>query len=140
MNTTGTSAQSGKNRKNIIIAADDDIDLLELDVVALSAKGFEVLQARNGKEVMEWLDRKGDEVSLILLDIVMPVMDGFEVLEEMQANEKYRKIPVIVVSNLDSETDRQTVLELGAKDFFEKVKMNPSTIAERVKELLEKSN
>lgn len=135
-----TTIQNEKKRRHIIIAADDDTDLLELDVVALAAKGFEVLQARNGKEVMEWLDRKGDDVSLILLDIVMPVMDGFEVLEEMQANEKYRKIPVIVVSNLDSETDRQAVFELGAKDFFEKVKMNPSTIAERVKEFLEKNN
>lgn len=129
-----------QNKKNIILAADDDADLLELSVMALTAKGFEVLQAKDGKEVMEWLERKSDEIDLVLLDIVMPVMDGFEVLEQMQKNEKYRKIPVIVSSNLDSDTDRQEALTLGAKYFFEKAKLNPSEVADKVKELLEKND
>lgn len=128
-----------KNKK-IILVVDDDSDLLELSVVSLSAKGFEVLQARDGKEAMEWLDRKGDEISLVLLDIVMPVMDGFEVLEQMQENEKYRKIPVIVSSNLESDDDKQESFALGAKDFFKKVKMSPSMIAERIAEFLEQNN
>jgi len=124
--------------KKIILVADDDADLLELNVMALTAKGFEVLQAKDGKEAMEWLDRKSDEIDLILLDIVMPVMDGFEVLEKIKENEKFSKIPVIVASNLDSDSDREATFALGAKDFFEKVKMNPSMVAQKVKELLEK--
>lgn len=124
--------------KKIILVAEDDADLLELSVTALAAKGFDVLQAKDGKEAMEWLDRKSDEIDLILLDIVMPVMDGFEVLEKMQENEKYKKIPVIVSSNLDNETDRQAVFALGARDFFEKVKTNPSAVATKIKEMLEK--
>ena len=102
-----------ENTKKIILVADDDEDLLELSMMALTTKGFEVLQAKDGKEVMEWLERKSDQISLVLLDIVMPEMDGFEVLEKMQKNEKYRKIPVIVCSNLDNDADRQTVFSLG---------------------------
>ena len=139
MSAQSGSAHGGQNKKNIILAVDDDRDLLELDVIALSAKGFEVLQANDGKQAMEWLEKKGDEISLVLLDIVMPVMDGFEVLEEMQKNEKYRKIPVIIASNLDSDVDRQEALALGAKDFFEKVKLNPSAVADKVKEFIEKN-
>ncbi len=128
-----------ENTKKIILAVDDDADLLELNVMALTVKGFEVLQAKNGKEAMEWLNRKSDQISVVLLDIVMPEMDGFEVLEQMQKIEKYRKIPVIVCSNLESDADRQAVFALGAKDFFEKVKLNPSAVAEKVKSLLEKN-
>jgi len=139
MSAQGGSALGGENKKKIILAVDDDADLLELDAVALGAKGFEVLQAKDGKEAMEWLGREGDEISLVLLDIVMPVMDGFEVLEAMQKNEKYSKIPVVIASNLDSDTDRQEAFAHGAKDFFEKVKMNPSMVADRIKAILEKN-
>jgi DNA-binding response OmpR family regulator len=126
-----------KNKKNIILTVDDDADLLELNVIALTAKGFEVLQAKDGKEAMEWLERKGDQIALVLLDVVMPVMDGFEVLEAMKKNEKFCKIPVVVSSNLDNSTDRETALSLGAKDFFEKVKVTPGKIAEKVKAIVE---
>ena len=127
------------NTKKIILVADDDENLLELATMALTAKGFEVLQAKNGKEAMEWLDRKSDEIDLVLLDIVMPEMDGFEVLEAAKGNEKYRKIPIIVTSNLESESDRQSIFALGAKDFFEKVKLTPSAVAEKVKQFLEEN-
>ena len=109
------------DKKQIILVADDDADLLELSVMSLTAKGFEVLQAKNGKEVMEWLSRKSSEIKLILLDIVMPVMDGFEVLEELQKKQEYKIIPVVICSNLDSDADRQAAFALGAKDFFEEI-------------------
>lgn len=122
--------------KKIVLVVDDDADLLELSVVSLSAKGFEVLQAKNGKEALEWLDRKGSEIRLVILDIVMPEMDGFEVLETMQKKDKYKNIPVVIASNLDSDADRQTAFALGAKDFFEKVKMSPGQVADKVKQMI----
>ncbi len=124
-------------KKIIILVAEDDVDLLELSVVALGSKGFEVLQAKNGKEAMEWLDRKGSEISLVLLDIVMPEMDGFEVLEAIGKKEQYKNIPVVIFSNLESDADRQTAFALGARDFFEKVKLTPGKVAEKIKEILD---
>lgn len=118
------------------MVVDDDADILEFSAVSLSAKGFDVLQAKNGKEALEWLERKGEDIKIIILDIVMPVMDGFEFLETIKKNEAYKKIPVIVASNLESDTDKQTAFALGAKDFYEKVKLNPSQVAEKIKQLL----
>lgn len=125
-----------ENKKTMILVVDDDADLLELSVLSLTAKGFEVLQAKNGKEALEWLDRKGTEIKLIILDIVMPVMDGFEFLETVKKKDEYKNIPVIIASNLESDADRQAAFALGAKDFYEKVKVNPSQVAEKVKQLL----
>ena len=126
-----------ENSKQIILVADDEVDLLELSVMALTAKGFEVLQAKNGKEVLEWLSRKSSEIKLILLDIVMPEMDGFEVLEEMRKKQAYKNIPVIICSNLDSAADRQAAFALGAKDFFGKLKMTPGQVADKVREIID---
>ncbi|EKE19196.1 MAG: hypothetical protein ACD_9C00096G0002 [uncultured bacterium] len=125
-----------ENKKTIVLVVDDDLDLLELSAVSLAAKGFEVLQAKNGKEALEWLDRKASEIKLIILDIVMPEMDGFEFMEVVRKKEQYKNIPIIVTSNLDSDADRQAAFALGAKDFFEKVKMNPSQVADKVKKML----
>lgn len=128
------------DKRKIILVADDEADLLELNVMALVAKNFEVLQAKNGKEVMEWLSRKSEEISLILLDIVMPEMDGFEVLESIGKNDNYKKIPVVVCSNLDSAADRSAAFALGAKEYFEKVKYNPSQVADKVTFLIGAQN
>ncbi|EKE25031.1 MAG: hypothetical protein ACD_5C00319G0002 [uncultured bacterium] len=125
-----------ENKKITVLVVDDDADILELSVVSLTAKGFDVLQAKNGKEALEWLDRKGSEIKLIILDIVMPVMDGFEFLETIKKKDEYKNIPVIIASNLESDADRQAAFALGAKDFYEKVKVNPSQVAEKVKQLL----
>ena len=66
----------------------------------------------------------------------MPVMDGFEVLEQISKRQEYKNISVIVSSNLDSDADRQAAFALGAKDYFEKVKMNPSQIANKIWEIV----
>lgn len=125
-----------ENKKIIVLVVDDDADLLELSSVSLTAKGFEVLQAKNGKEALEWLSRKGSEIRLIILDIVMPEMDGFEFLEVVKKKDEYKNIPVVIASNLDSEADRQAAFALGAKDFYEKVKVNPSQVADKVKAMI----
>ena len=123
-------------KKLIILAVEDDVDLQDLNVVALTSKGFEVLEAKNGREAMEWLSRKGSEIRLVLLDIVMPVMDGFEVLEAMKKKSEYKNIPVVICSNLENDADRQAAFALGANEYFEKVKINPGKMAERIAEIL----
>lgn len=125
-----------ENKKIMILVVDDDADLLELSAVSFTSKGFDVLQAKNGKEALEWLDRKASEIKAIILDIVMPVMDGFEFLEVIKKKDQYKNIPVVIASNLDSDADRQAAFALGAKDFYEKAKLNPSQVAEKVKQLL----
>ncbi len=86
--------------KNILVA-DDEPDELHLFARMLESDphGYRVLQATNGKRVLEMLrSRKPD---ILLLDLFMPVMSGFQVLEEKQKDPSIRDIPVIVISSRD---------------------------------------
>lgn len=122
-----------QNERPTILIAEDEEDLQEIYTMTFSSNGFDVLQAKNGKEVFEWLERKAKDISLIVLDIVMPGMDGFEVLEKIKEDGRFKKIPIIVSSNLDNDTDRKTALKMGAKEFFEKSKWDPDKLAKTIK-------
>lgn len=120
--------------KTILIAEDEE-DLREMYSMALKGGGFDVLQAENGLKVFDWLEKIGGKVDLVLLDIVMPQMDGFETLEKMRKDERYRKLPVIVSTNLDNDEDRTQALGLGAKEYFVKSRHTPSELVAKVKEV-----
>ncbi|OIP80814.1 hypothetical protein AUK45_03010, partial [Candidatus Peregrinibacteria bacterium CG2_30_44_17] len=63
---------------------------------------------------------KKDLPDIVLLDLVMPRMDGFDVLEEMQKKSEWKKIPIVVLSNLGQESDRDRSLKLGAVEYIVK--------------------
>ncbi len=122
--------------KPVILIAEDEDDLREMYTMALSGASFEVLQAVNGKEVLEWLEKKYMEVNLILLDIVMPGMDGFETLERIKKDERFKKILVLVSTNLDNDEDRQQALGMGARDYFVKSQHTPSELVAKINTIL----
>jgi len=104
-------------KKTVVLAVDDEEFNLDLIELALSENpDFEILKARNGKEALEVL--KTNNVDVILLDLAMPVMNGIEVLKHLKSDEKYARIPVIVITANAEEKNR--ALELGANDFLAK--------------------
>ncbi|KKP89967.1 MAG: hypothetical protein US57_C0018G0010 [Candidatus Moranbacteria bacterium GW2011_GWC2_37_73] len=121
--------------KTVLIVEDEE-DLREIYSRALMAGGYEVLQATNGIEALEWLERKSEKIDLILLDIVMPGMDGFEALEKIKKDERYEKIPVLVSTNLDNDDDRRQALGMGAKEYFVKSQHTPSELVAKVKAVI----
>lgn len=123
--------------KPIILIAEDEDDLREMYTMALTTAGFEVLQATNGKEALEWLEKKYMEIKFILLDIVMPGMDGFEALEKMKKDERFKKILTLVSTNLDNDEDRQQALGMGARDYFVKSQHTPSELVSKVKGIMD---
>lgn len=125
-----------QDAKRILIAEDED-DLREMYTMALQGKGFEVLQAENGVQALEWLETKYAQIDLILLDIVMPEMDGFEALEKIKGDERFRKIPVIVSTNLDNDEDKAQAMGLGARDYFVKSQHTPSELVTEVEVILD---
>lgn len=101
-----------------ILAVDDqefNLDLIE--VTFMDSEGVEVIRAQNGAEALEKLG-SGDDFSVILLDLAMPVMDGFETLKRLKADERFAKIPTIVVTANSEEKHR--ALREGASDFLAK--------------------
>ncbi|HOF42315.1 MAG TPA: response regulator [Candidatus Moranbacteria bacterium] len=123
-----------ENKKRTVLIAEDEEDLREMYTQALSGQGFEVLQAINGNEAIEWLERRGKEIDMVLLDIVMPALDGLETLEKIKKNESLKNIPIIVFTNLNNEEDKQQAFALGANGYFVKSQHTPAELVAKIKQ------
>ncbi|WP_292663615.1 response regulator [Nitratifractor sp.] len=89
----------------------------------------EVLEAENGSEALAVLKEHPD-INLILLDILMPVLDGKEFLKIFRSEPQNSRVPVIILSTDD--TQKSTVLNLGAEDFILKP-INEDKLIDRIK-------
>ena len=127
------------DEKKIILLAEDEDDLREMYSIGMSNEGYEVLKAANGREALEWLEKKYAEIKAVLLDIIMPEMDGFETLEIIKKDARFEKIPVFIFSNLDNEEDRQQAIALGADEYFIKTQYTPSELAQKIDLILPKN-
>lgn len=121
-----------KNNTNKIkiLIAEDDIFLVDVFKVKFESKNFEVKVALDGEQVIKAL--KDYEPTVILLDILMPNMDGFETLKALKKNPKWRKIPVIVTTNLSQSSDQEKAMKLGADDYLVKSNTSLETIVKKI--------
>src|SRR5258708_39588460 len=101
-----------------ILVVDDVPANVKLLEARLSAEYFDVITASNGAQALEICARA--ECDIILLDVMMPDMDGFEVCRRLKSNPGTHFIPVVMVTALDSPSDRVRGLEAGADDFLTK--------------------
>ena len=108
--------------KKKILIVEDDLTLFQVYFELFSAKGIDVVSAKTGQEAMVLIE--SEKPDLIILDIMLPGgMNGFDVLEKVEADPRTRRIPVIVLTNLDSEEHVAKVI--GAKKYL--VKANTTT-------------
>ncbi len=98
-----------------ILIAEDEQDTRELLVAFFRGKGHEVAAAADGESAVERFETETPD--LVLLDIRMPKLNGWGVLEQLQRS---AKVPVIVISALDSTEDAVRGLGLGADDYIRK--------------------
>ncbi|MCI7795404.1 MAG: response regulator, partial [Lachnospiraceae bacterium] len=90
-------------KKQILVVEDNPLNREIL--IEILAEHYLVLEAENGQEALEVLKEHADSVALILLDVMMPVMDGFTFLDYIKADDELALIPVIVMTQSDSESD-----------------------------------
>jgi putative two-component system response regulator len=107
-----------ERRQGIILAADDNEANRELLSDLLSAEGYRVVCAADGQQALERVD--SDSIDLALLDVVMPRPTGFEVCQLMKSKPETRLIPVVLLTSLNSDSDRITGIMCGADDFLSK--------------------
>ncbi len=122
--------------KKILIVEDDNF-VAEVYFAKLKEMGYETYLAQNGKEGLEAV--KKTEPDLILLDILMPVMDGHEMLEEMRKNEKWKKIPVILLTNVGEKDTIRKVRSLGVNDYLIKSHFTPAEVLDKIKTVFKKN-
>ena len=120
-------------KSRYIIFADDDADDLELITGFFKQynRDINVLEFRDGKEVLKFLDELALNVTplLIVLDINMPYPNGKEILVAVRNHPKYQYVPVVIYTNSTSKSDEDFCRHLGASW------VNKSTSIESVKQI-----
>jgi len=103
--------------KNVLLVDDDEM-LRKMTQALLIKQGFDVIAVENGKKTLEQL--KFTLPDIILLDVMMPEMDGFSVCREIRANPATARVPVIMLTALDSVENKVKGFEAGADDYLAK--------------------
>jgi CheY-like chemotaxis protein len=105
----------------ILVGEDDFEDQLILEEY-FKENGFNdhVAFAKNGKQVIQYLENNRELPSLIILDLNMPILNGTQTLFELKNSPRYCKIPVIIYSTSNNEDERRKCLSFGAVDYLVK--------------------
>jgi DNA-binding response OmpR family regulator len=119
--------------KKKILVAEDDKFLSSAYKAKLTKAGFEVVITADGEETLTAL--KDSVPSLLLLDLIMPNKDGFAVLEEVKKHDEWKKIPIIIASNLSQKEDIDKGMALGANDFVIKSDMSLDDLIVKIQAL-----
>lgn len=101
-----------------ILVADDNPQILELLEAYLDPLGVSVRVVANGDEALAAVTEQPP--NLILLDIMMPKRSGFEVCRTLKSDDRYREIPVIMVTALHELGDQERATDCGADGFITK--------------------
>lgn len=109
-----------------ILIADDDSDIVELLKLFLERESYTIMEAYDGKMAWECIQR--NVIDLVIIDIMMPELDGFQLLKLLRT--KY-KLPAIILSSKNDDSDKILGLGLGADDYIEKP-FNPLEVVARV--------
>ncbi len=112
----------------------DDEKQNRLLLTELFGSTYKIIQAKNGVQALE--KARQHRPDLILLDVLMPEMDGMGVLRELKRDDATRLIPVIFITALDSATDEENGLNLGAVDYISKP-FHPPIVRVRVRNQLQ---
>ena len=124
-----------KLKKTILVVDDEYINRVMLGEIL--GEKFNVLYAENGMEALELMQLNENVLSAVLLDLLMPVMDGSKLLDIIREDDRFRRIPVIVLtSEKGAEVES---LRRGAADFITKPYDAPEVIVARLERIIELS-
>ncbi len=120
------------NESTLLVVDDEKQNRLLL--TELFEGEYKVIQAKNGLQALE--RARSHAPDLILLDVLMPEMDGMATIRALKREDATRNIPVIFITALDSPTDEEQGLNLGAVDYIAKP-FHPSIVRVRVRNHLQ---
>ena len=131
--TDKNTEQNITNEKHILVV-DDSLTTRILERNILKAAGYTVTVAVNGLEALTKI--AVEDYDIIVTDIEMPEINGFELTERLREQEKFKNIPIILVTSLASEIDKRKGLSLGANAYLTKGNFNQDELLSTVKKLL----
>ena len=116
-----------------LLTVDDSAIVRKIIRAAADVLEFELSEAENGKEALEYMEETKEEIDLILLDWNMPVMDGYQFLLELKSRDKYKRIPVMMVTTESEKENIVKAIKAGAIHYMVK----PFTMEELIKKIME---
>jgi DNA-binding response OmpR family regulator len=128
---------SNENKKKVLVVDDDDNLRLPL-TDKLKIEGFEVSEAKDGKEGLEKaLELQPD---VILLDIMMPVMSGWEMFGKLRKDKRGKEAKVIMLTVIGDSGSIARVMQDGKASYLIKTEQNLDSIVEKVKSVIENNS
>jgi CheY-like chemotaxis protein len=118
-----------------ILMAEDNAINRELLRELLESRGHTVLEACNGQEALDVLERERPDA--LLLDIGMPVLDGFAVMRKVRENSSFASMPIVAVTAYAMQGDREKIMNAGFNGYLSKP-INPVSLSEELKRMLTK--
>jgi len=116
-----------------ILLVEDEPALQKVLAMRLGIEGFEVRTASDGQEALELIRQEAPD--LVLTDLMMPVMDGSELTRMIKRDPALKAIPVMILTALKEQRERDHVMSLGA-DAFAAKPYNSVELTEKIRELL----
>jgi len=117
-----------------ILLVEDDPMIVEMYRLRLEEERYQVFTTDKGSEALEIARR--EKPAIILLDVILPEVDGFNILQSVKGDPDIAQIPVLLLTNLGQESDREKGQQLGAVDYFIKAQHTPVDIIRKIKELI----
>lgn len=117
-----------------ILVVDDSINTREIEKSILEAYGYNVVTAEDGEEAFG----RTREVmyDLIVTDVEMPRLDGFSLTERLRADERYREVPIVIVTSREKDEDKRRGITVGANAYIVKGAFDQSNLLETVRSLI----
>lgn len=128
----GSSSGAGAMRGRILVV-DDNRDNVEIIATRLRYRGYDVLEASDGKRALALVRRSPPD--LILLDVMLPDIDGYEISRRIKGDPRLPFTPIILVTARDSTQDKVAGLDAGADDYLTKP-INFPELEARVRSML----
>lgn len=118
-----------------VLIVDDDADARELLEVALTAEGFQVSTASDGKNGLQLVLEKYDSIDAVLLDLMMPGVDGIQCCKEMHDRLQENCPPVLMITGLDDDESVGLAFDAQVTDFITKP-VNTVVLVNRIRRIL----
>lgn len=108
---------ANRDRRGMVV--DDSINVRRFLALTLEKSGYRVQQAKDGQEAMEKL-QDGLAIAGVICDIEMPRLDGYGFLAQVRAQQRFRSLPIMMLTSRSGDKHRQMAFSLGASAYFSK--------------------
>jgi two-component system chemotaxis sensor kinase CheA len=119
-----------------ILVVDDSITTRTLEKGILEAAGYRVVVCVDGQDALDRLRAEIEPVDLVLADVEMPRLDGFGLLQALRADQRFARLPTILMTSRGDAADVARGLDLGADAYLTKQKFDQRQLLDTIGQLL----